>query len=70
MGHIIKKILGDVDKDPNYENLIIEDNEDGKIHIHLKNIRMDLTREDFNVLKKAIFEAHEKMKKYHNWSDE
>ena len=69
MGHIIKKILGDVEKDPKYENMIIEDNSDGKIHIHVKNIRLDLTREDFAKLKSAILEAHEKMKSYHGWEE-
>ena len=34
MGHIIKKILNDVDKDPNYENLTIEYNSNKLIHIH------------------------------------
>ena len=69
MGHIVRKIYGDVEKDPNYENLIIEDNSDGKVHIHLKNIRLDLTRGDFSVLKEAILEAHEKMKSYHGWPE-
>tara|TARA_R100000234_G_scaffold116321_1_gene93236 strand:- start:206 stop:415 length:210 start_codon:yes stop_codon:yes gene_type:complete len=69
MGHIVKKIFRDVDSDPEYENMIIEDNDDGKIHIHVKNIRLDLTRGDFGVLKKAILEAHDKMKSYHGWEE-
>ena len=69
MGHIIKKILGDVEKDPEYNNLTIEDNSDGKVHIHIKNVRLDLTRADFATLKAAILEAHEKMKSYHGWEE-
>ena len=69
MGHIVKKILGDVDQDPTYENMTIEDNSDGKVHIHVKNVRLDLTRQDFKTLKTAILEAHEKMKNYHGWDE-
>lgn len=69
MGHIIKKILGNVDDDPLYENMIIEENSDGKVHIHVKNVRLDLTLGDFAVLKSAILQAHEKMKAYHGWEE-
>ena len=69
MGHIVKKIFRDVEKDPEYEKMIIEDNDDGKIHIHVKNVRLDLTRQDFQILKKAILEAHKKMKSYHGWKE-
>jgi len=69
MGHIIKKILGDVEEDPTYEKMIIEDNSDGKVHIHVKNVRLDLTRDEFRILKNAILESHEKMKKYHGWKE-
>ena len=63
MGHIIKKIIGDVDKDPNYDNLVIEDNVNGQIHIHIKNIRLDMWRKEFNVFYKAIKESYEKLRK-------
>ena len=69
MGHIVKKILGDVEKDPAYESMIIEENSDGKVHIHVKNVRLDLTLSDFATLKSAILEAHEKMKSYHGWQE-
>ena len=49
--------------------MIIEENSDGKIHIHVKNVRLDLTLQDFAVLKSAILEAHQKMKAYHGWEE-
>jgi len=63
MGHIIKKIIGDVDKDLNYDNLTIEDNANGQIHIHVKNIRLDMWRREYNVFYKALKEAHGKLRK-------
>jgi Cu2+-containing amine oxidase len=62
MGHIIKKILGDVDTDSNYENLIIEDNANGQIHIHIKNIRLDMWRPEYNIFYEAIKESYTKIK--------
>tara|TARA_Y100000356_G_C11107778_1_gene207887 strand:- start:232 stop:432 length:201 start_codon:yes stop_codon:yes gene_type:complete len=56
MGHIIKKILNDVDKDPNYENLTIEYNSNKLIHIHLKNIRLDLDCKSYNKLYEVLKE--------------
>ena len=50
MGHITKKILNDVDQDPDYNSLTIEDNSNGMVHIHLKNIRLDLDYESYNKL--------------------
>ena len=63
MGHIIKKIIGDVDKDSNYDNLTIEDNANCQIHIHVKNIRLDMWRKEYNVFYKALKEAHDKLRK-------
>ena len=36
MGHIQKKILNDIDKDPEYKDLTIEYNEDGMVHSHAR----------------------------------
>jgi len=54
MGHIVKKIIGDVDTDPGYEKLIVEDNSNGMVHVHLKNLRLDLDHETYNALHDAI----------------
>jgi Cu2+-containing amine oxidase len=54
MGHITKKILNDVGKDPNYNKLTIEDNSNGMVHIHLKNIRLDLDHDSYNKLYNQI----------------
>jgi len=62
MGHIVKKIMGDVGTDPNYENLTIEDNANGQIHIHIKNIRLDMWREEYNVFYDAVEKSHNKLK--------
>ena len=63
MGHIVKKIVGDVDKDPDYNNLIVEDNANGQIHIHAKNIRLDMWRKEYNIFYKSLREAHDKLQK-------
>jgi hypothetical protein len=48
MGEIKKRILGNVNDTPDYDDWIIEYNADRKIHMHLKNIRMDLTVKTYN----------------------
>ena len=48
MGKVIKKIMGDYKSHPKYDSLVIEQNADGKVHIHLKNIRMELTLKTYN----------------------
>ena len=63
MGQIIKKIVGDFDKDPNYENLTVEDNANGQIHIHYGNIRLDIWRKEYNVFYKSIKESYEALGK-------
>jgi hypothetical protein len=67
MGHIVKKIFGDFDKDPHYENFTVEDNSDEKIHIHAKNIRLDLKHDDFNVLRANCLEARRQINQRHGW---
>ena len=48
MGKVIKKILGDDKSHTKYDSWVIEQNADGKVHFHLKNIRMDLTLKAYN----------------------
>ena len=72
MGHVIKKLVGDRDNDPFYENFIIEINESvghrkkygirnypGDVHFHAKNLRFDLRWEDYKSLRDACIEAFE-----------
>jgi|TARA_Y100000034_G_C6774897_1_gene345927 hypothetical protein len=61
MGHIIKKIVGDFDNDPYYDKLTVEDNENGQIHIHAKNIRLDMYRPEYNVFYRALKEAYKNL---------
>tara|TARA_R100001086_G_scaffold238242_1_gene162851 strand:+ start:258 stop:1175 length:918 start_codon:yes stop_codon:yes gene_type:complete len=67
MGHIVKKILGDVDKDPEYKNLTIEYNSDGMAHIHLGAIRLDLVKSAYNQLYDGVMSAKRKMSEIHGW---
>tara|TARA_E500000331_G_C17205040_1_gene691031 strand:+ start:297 stop:1205 length:909 start_codon:yes stop_codon:yes gene_type:complete len=68
MGHIVKKILGDVNKDPEYKNLTIEYNADGMAHIHLGPIRLDLVKSAYNQLYDGVMEAQKKMSESHGWT--
>lgn len=54
MGHITKKILNNVDHDPLFTRLGIEDNADKKVHFHLLNMRLDMSREAYNTLREGI----------------
>jgi len=63
MGHIVKKIVGDVDKDPDYNNLTVEDNKSRIVHIHVKNLRLDLNHDAYNELVRGLRIAHEKLNK-------
>jgi len=69
MGHIVKKILGDVNEDPDYKELTIEYNSDGMVHIHLGPIRLDLVKSAYNQLYDGIMEAKKKMAKIHGWTE-
>ena len=69
MGHIVKKILGDVHKDPEYKNLTIEYNSDGMAHIHLGAIRLDLVKSAYNQLYDGVMEAKKKMSRLHGWTE-
>ena len=62
MGVITKKILGDHEKDPSYEQFTIEDNKNKMVHLHIKNLRLDLNHKAYNTLYDACIEALEKLK--------
>ena len=61
MGHIVKYLMGDENINPKYSKWTIEQNADRKIHIHLENIRMDLSITAYNQFHDAIKLAHEKL---------
>lgn len=63
MGHITKKILNDVEQDPDYTSLTIEDNSNGMVHIHLQNIRLDLDHDSYNAMYDAIAGSIEEIRK-------
>ena len=63
MGHVVKYIMGEKKNHPKYEDWTIEQNADGKVHIHLKNMRMDLTLRAYNQFYEIIKLAHEKISK-------
>ena len=48
MGKVVKYIIGEASTHPKYDSWVIEQNADGKVHFHLKNIRMDLTLNAYN----------------------
>jgi hypothetical protein len=61
MGVVTKKILGDHKKDPLYESFTIEDNKNNIVHMHIKNVRLDLTHDAYNSLYNGLVEAMEKL---------
>jgi hypothetical protein len=64
MGHVVKFIMGapqEEKSDVKYEKWTIEENSDGRVHIHLKNTRMDLKIAVYNQFYDVIREAHEKL---------
>ncbi len=69
MGEVIKKVIGDMDTDPHYENFTVEWNEIGHAHIHHGAIRLDLDAADYNKFYEAMITAHEKLKENHGWTD-
>ncbi len=67
MGEIVKKIAGDVENDPRYEEFTLEWNEIGHAHIHHGNIRLDLDVAHYNRFYAAMMEAYDKLKQIHGW---
>ena len=62
MGKVIKKILGDDKSDTKYDSWVIEQNADGKVHFHLKNMRMDLTLKAYNQFYDIIKTVNDRLK--------
>jgi hypothetical protein len=63
MGHIVKYLMGDESINPKYSKWTIEQNADGKVHIHLKNIRVDLSIAAYNQFYDKIQEANNGLRK-------
>ena len=62
MGNVIKNIMGEDKSHPRYETWTIEQNADGKVHFHLKNIRMDLTLKAYNQFYDIIKTVNDRLK--------
>ena len=62
MGKVIKIILGDDKSHTKYDSWVIEQNADGKVHFHLKNIRMDLTLKAYNQFYDIIKTVNDRLK--------
>ena len=69
MGHIVKKIMGDFHKDPDYRELTIEYNSDGMVHIHLGALRLDLVKSAYNQLYDGVMVARTAIGKMHSWPE-
>ena len=62
MGKVIKKIMGDDKSHSKSDSWVIEQNADGKVHFHLKNIRMDLTLKAYNQFYDIIKTVNDRLK--------
>ena len=62
MGKVIKKIMGYDKSHPKYETWTIEQNADGKVHFHLKNMRMDLTLKAYNQFYDVMKTVNDRLK--------
>jgi len=63
MGVVIRKILGDVNTDPEYRDLVIEENANGMVHLHQGKLRLDIERGEFAKLAAGMLQAHEILKR-------
>ena len=54
---IVKNVLAEFELSSG-ESIRIEDNEGGMIHIHIDNITVGMTREEFNSYADAVERAH------------
>ena len=74
MGHVIKKVAGNRDEDPFYNEFTVEINESirhrkrygirnypGDVHFHAKNLRFDMKWDDYIKLRDACIEAHKEI---------
>ena len=62
MGKVIKKIMGYDKSHLKYDSWVIEQNADGKVHFHLKNMRMDLTLKAYNQFYDIIKTVNDRLK--------
>ena len=62
MGKVIKNIMGEDKSHTKYDSWVIEQNADGKVHFHLKNIRMDLTLKAYNQFYDIIKTVNDRLK--------
>jgi len=62
MGVIQRYLMGEDRPHPKYEEWVIEQNADKRVHIHLKNIRVDMTFDAYNQLHDGIKHAYENSK--------
>ena len=80
MGLIIKKIKGDVELDPDYNEFTLEviesvkhrklhgiRNYPGVVHLHSKNMRLDLKWEDYKVFRDAFIDAYNDLAGVKGW---
>lgn len=67
MGHVVKKILGDHESNPDYEGLVVELNADGRIHVHSGPMRLDLSKDGYNTLFDAIMNSWKCLENRHGW---
>ena len=54
--------MGDDKSHPKYDSWIVEQNADGKVHFHLKNMRMDLTLKAYNQFYDIIKTVNDRLK--------
>lgn len=62
---IVEEVLLTMEMDDN-EDLIVERNVKGDIHLHIGSIRVQLSPAEFNELRQAIINAHQKLIQYKN----
>ena len=67
MGHIVKKILGDHEPNPEYKGLIIEFNADERVHIHSDRLRIDMNKSAYNTFHDAVIASLEHLERKHGW---
>lgn len=69
MGAITKKIVGNHHEDPEFKEFTMEDNADGKVHVHMGYIRLDMRRADYNLFQDGMIRAHDMLKQRYGWND-
>ena len=62
---IVEEVLLEMELENNGE-LIIERNVKGDIHLHVNNLRIQLSSDEFNELRKSIIDSQQELTKYKN----